>query len=304
MPERWRKRLQHHFWRPPAFRELLDSFCAERSAARAPAFPPLVDRVADGDALAVVEAEIEARKLPFVGGRERLRDCGAPRQQGADRRETPLERAKAELLNAYLAIAGEASGIDAAVREDRRRHALCRQRATITQSACSRWRSWASTRAASISRQASGATLNTTPASPSRSRPTRRMAPSPSRAAGATTTCCSDMGSPVARSRRGLRHPHRPAEGGAGMSIITLAIPSKGRLMEATAELLAKAGFTHRAAGCRPWLSRRAEGHRRCRDRLPLGLRNRPEPARRQDRPGRHRRRTCCTRRFRPTIRP
>ena len=28
------------------------------------------------------------------------------------------------------------------------------------------------------------------------------------------------------------------------MSVITLAIPSKGRLMEATAELLAKAGFS------------------------------------------------------------
>ena len=40
----------------------------------------------------------------------------------------------------------------------------------------------------------------------------------------------SDMGSPVA-SRRRLRHPHRSFACGAAMSgVLTLAIPSKGRL--------------------------------------------------------------------------
>ncbi|WP_373503965.1 ATP phosphoribosyltransferase regulatory subunit [Aestuariivirga sp.] len=113
MPERWRKRLQHHFWRPHAFRELLDSFCAERSTRRT-SISALVDRVADGDPLAIVEAEIETRKLPFVGGREVSEIAARLANKAADRRETPLERAKADLLNAYLAIAGEASGIDAA----------------------------------------------------------------------------------------------------------------------------------------------------------------------------------------------
>ena len=111
MPERWRKRLQHHFWRPHAFRELLDSFCAERTARRT-SISSLVDRVADGDARAIVEAEIERRKLPFVGGREVSEIAARLSNKAADRRETVLDRAKAETLNAYLAIAGEASGID------------------------------------------------------------------------------------------------------------------------------------------------------------------------------------------------
>lgn len=113
MPARWRQRLRHHFWRPHAFRELLDSFCAGRGARRT-SISPLVDRVAGGDALAVAEAEIDARKFPLVGGRELPEIAARLANKAADRRETPLERTKADTLNAYLAIAGEASGIDAA----------------------------------------------------------------------------------------------------------------------------------------------------------------------------------------------
>jgi ATP phosphoribosyltransferase regulatory subunit len=111
MPERWRQRLRHHFWRPHAFRELLDSFCAGRGAKRT-SISPLVDRVAGGDSLAVVEAEIDARKFPLVGGRDLPEIAARLANKAADRQETPLDRAKADTLNAYLAIAGEASGID------------------------------------------------------------------------------------------------------------------------------------------------------------------------------------------------
>ena len=112
MPERWRRRLQHHFWRPHAFRDLLDSFCAGR-ATRRTSISGLVDRAAAGDALAVVEAEIETRKLPFVGGREVSEIAARLANKAADRRETPLDRAKAATLNAYLGITSEASGVDA-----------------------------------------------------------------------------------------------------------------------------------------------------------------------------------------------
>jgi ATP phosphoribosyltransferase regulatory subunit len=112
MPERWRQRLKHHFWRPHAFRDLLDSFCAGRGARRT-SISPLVDRVAGGDALALAEAEIDARKLPLVGGRELPEIAARLANKAADRAETPLARAKVDALNAYLAIAGEASAIDA-----------------------------------------------------------------------------------------------------------------------------------------------------------------------------------------------
>ena len=69
--------------------------------------------MAGGDALAVAEAEIDARKFPLVGGRELPEIAARLANKAADRRETPLERTKADTLNAYLAIAGEASGIDA-----------------------------------------------------------------------------------------------------------------------------------------------------------------------------------------------
>ena len=112
MPERWRQRLQHHFWRPPAFRDLLESFCAEPTSRRS-SISPLVDRVMAGDALPVVEAEIDNRNLPLVGGRDVAEIAQRLAGKAADRRETPLARAKADQLNAYLAISGEASAIDA-----------------------------------------------------------------------------------------------------------------------------------------------------------------------------------------------
>ena len=73
------------------------------------------------------------------------------------------------------------------------------------------------------------------------------------------------------------------------MSTLTLAIPSKGRLMEATAELLAKAGFTIDRLGADRGYRGVLQGIDGRRGRLPLGLRNRPEPARRQGRSRRHR---------------
>ena len=111
MPQRWRQRLKHHFWRPNAFRELLESFCAGRGAKRT-SISPLIDRVVQGDALALAEAEIESRNIPLVGGRELCDIAARLANKAADRQETPLGREKADTLNAYLAIAGEASGID------------------------------------------------------------------------------------------------------------------------------------------------------------------------------------------------
>lgn len=112
MPSRWRQRLRQQFWRPAAFRELLDSYQAAGEARRTSLFP-LVSRVAAGDALEVVEAEFAARKLPLVGGRTPLEIAERLAGKAADLAETPLAAGKAQALNAYLAIAGEASAMDA-----------------------------------------------------------------------------------------------------------------------------------------------------------------------------------------------
>lgn len=111
MPERWRKRLQHHFWRPHAFRELLESFTAARSARRT-SISELVDKVMESDALAAAEDEVARRNLPLVGGRDLAEIAARLAGKAADRRETPLARAKANQINAYLAITGDAASID------------------------------------------------------------------------------------------------------------------------------------------------------------------------------------------------
>lgn len=115
MPERWRTRLKHHFWRPNTFREVLETFCAERSARRT-SISPMVDRVAGGNAEAVVAAELDARKLPLVGGRDVAEIAARLAGKAADRKETPLPRDAAERINAHLAIAGDAASVDAAAK--------------------------------------------------------------------------------------------------------------------------------------------------------------------------------------------
>ena len=136
--------------------------------------------------------------MPLVGGRELPEIAARLANKAADRRETPLAPRKGGCAQRLSRHRGR--GLSASTRPSRRSRAARASRApgNIMRSACSRWRSWASTRAASISRRASGASSNTTRASPSRSRRTRRMGPSPWRAAGAMTISSPTWAAPVA----------------------------------------------------------------------------------------------------------
>ncbi len=129
MPARWRRRLRHHFWRPQAFRDLLEGFCAE-SGRRRTSISDMVDRAAAGDAARLVETELAGRKLPLVGGRETEEIAARLAEKAADRREPPLSAAKADRLNAYLAIATDAdaaAGALAALAADGRYGEACRR---------------------------------------------------------------------------------------------------------------------------------------------------------------------------------
>ena len=112
MPERWRKRLRHHFWRPPAFRDVLANFAASTGQYRS-SISPLIDAIGACGALTVAEAEIAKRALPLVGGREVAEIAARLDEKRADRDEPPLPRAAADRLNSYLAISGEATEVDA-----------------------------------------------------------------------------------------------------------------------------------------------------------------------------------------------
>ena len=116
MPARWRRRLQHHFWRPAAFRDLLESFGAEREARRT-SISGLIDRLDTSNAPAAVEAELAARNLPLAGGRDVAEIAQRLCEKAADRRETPLAQDKAGRLNAYLAVDTDATEAAAALDE-------------------------------------------------------------------------------------------------------------------------------------------------------------------------------------------
>ena len=99
MPQRWRRRLQHHFWRPSAFRELLDEFCSEPG------------QCGDEMALLNVAAELVRRGLPLVGGRDVDEISARLQEKAADEHEPALSPGSAEALFNYLAIADVADAV-------------------------------------------------------------------------------------------------------------------------------------------------------------------------------------------------
>ena len=114
MPARWRRRLRHHFWRPHAFRDLLEGFTAGQAARRS-SISAIVDRIDGADAARIVGEELSTRNIPLVGGRDIAEIAGRLAGKAADRHEQPLPKARAAALNAYLAIAGEAAKVGKAL---------------------------------------------------------------------------------------------------------------------------------------------------------------------------------------------
>lgn len=127
MPERWRTRLQHLFWRP-------DSFRAEfRRLASAPATAvdglpsELIADLDPNDA-----AQAEARILRYlddqghdlIGARTVAEIAEVLLSAAADARSTPLPEQVVDLIEDYLAIAGPVHTIAARIGELARAHSI------------------------------------------------------------------------------------------------------------------------------------------------------------------------------------
>ncbi len=117
MPERWRRRLQHQFWRPEAFRAELNRLTSAQ-ALRAPALQTqVIDRL-DPDqpsaALALVEAYLEQEGLALIGTRTLPEITDRLLAAAADAREAPLTAATANAIESYVEVKAPAR---AAVRE-------------------------------------------------------------------------------------------------------------------------------------------------------------------------------------------
>ena len=99
MPERWRRRLRHQFWRPEAFRAELGAPHLARTPCERTASPrELIDRLDPAQppaALAIVEAYLERAGLELIGTRtlpeiaERLLAAPPTRAKRRCRRRPP-----------------------------------------------------------------------------------------------------------------------------------------------------------------------------------------------------------------------
>ena len=111
MPARWRNRLKHHFWRPHAFREVLEGFTTNKATKRT-SISTVVDRLENKPASEVVAQEMEARNLPLVGGRSLDEIAARLADKSADRSEAALDQGKADAITGYLNIVERADNLE------------------------------------------------------------------------------------------------------------------------------------------------------------------------------------------------
>src|SRR4029077_640962 len=107
LPERWRLKLRHYFWRPPAFHALLSRLAKGEAPNSGGPVAALAPTLADKDqarAEELVANYLETNGLPLSGNRtlgeivERLLD------HAADLRSEPLPREVATVIDYYLAV--------------------------------------------------------------------------------------------------------------------------------------------------------------------------------------------------------
>jgi ATP phosphoribosyltransferase regulatory subunit len=108
LPERWRLKLRHYFWRPPTFHALLSRLAKGEGAASAGPAAALAATLPEQDlerAEEILASYLDANNLPLAGNRtlgeitERLLDYAA------DLRADPLPKEVATVIDYYLAVA-------------------------------------------------------------------------------------------------------------------------------------------------------------------------------------------------------
>jgi ATP phosphoribosyltransferase regulatory subunit len=117
MPDRWRRRLRHQFWRPEAFRAELKRLSTE--PARSPSGVPkaLIDALDPNDpaaAEAIVAEHLESSGTELIGARSAAEIAEGLLAIAADAKAPPLKPEAAALIDAYIrtrAPAAEATSV-------------------------------------------------------------------------------------------------------------------------------------------------------------------------------------------------
>lgn len=125
MPERWRWRLKHQFWRPGAFRGELNRLT---SGSRGTGLPPdLVERLDPADpvsAEALVLEHLDKAGHELIGTRTAAEIAERLLAEAADMRETPLAAETAALIEGYVAVKAPVREAMARVAQLARGHGL------------------------------------------------------------------------------------------------------------------------------------------------------------------------------------
>jgi len=106
MPDRWRRRLRHQFWRPDAFRAELKRLSTEPARSGAALPPALLDALDPDDvagAEALVAEHLEKAGVELIGVRSVAEIAEGVRAVAADAKAPPLKPQAAAVIEAYIA---------------------------------------------------------------------------------------------------------------------------------------------------------------------------------------------------------
>jgi ATP phosphoribosyltransferase regulatory subunit len=109
IPDRWRRKLRHYFWRPESFHRLLRRLSrGERPEAESAiaAFARSLDLEHRAHAEAQVEAYLESQAAPLIGNRSLSEIAEQLLDFAADLAADPLPKQVATVIDYYLAVTG------------------------------------------------------------------------------------------------------------------------------------------------------------------------------------------------------
>lgn len=109
VPERWRLRLRHFFWRPPAFHDLLQRLASGPKGLLGKNEARLVSRLDPDDpeaAMEVVSKYLKRKKIPLAGTRTLEEITGRLLDHARDAGEAPLPEKTVKLIEDYLSVTG------------------------------------------------------------------------------------------------------------------------------------------------------------------------------------------------------